>query len=147
MGVSRAKTGRSRSMLAEILRSFSNVSRASCVLPLRHWMSARFASGCTCAASASFSYGSRGTPAWAKTLKRVPEFPYAHDGVSIACARNRDLIDLLDADDVLLVAPFDSQPATLGGVAYTATYCQKRAKRFVVVWPDGHLGEEWRVSE
>src|SRR5829696_4296757 len=47
---------------------------------------------CTCAASASFSYGSRGTPACAKTLKRVPEFPYAHDGVSIACARNRDLI-------------------------------------------------------
>jgi hypothetical protein len=62
-------------------------------------------------------------------------------------ARNRDLIDLLGADDVLLVAPFDPQPATLGGVAYTTTYCQKRAKRFVVVWPDGHLGEEWRVSE
>jgi hypothetical protein len=56
------------------------------------------------------------------------------------------LVDLLGADDVLLVAPFDSQPAPLGGVAYT-TYCRKRAKRFVVVWPDGHPGEEWRVSE
>jgi hypothetical protein len=41
---------------------------------------------CTFAASRSFSQGSRGTPAWAKTLNRVPEFPYAHDGVSIFCA-------------------------------------------------------------
>ncbi len=39
---------------------------------------------CTRAASWSFSQGERGTPAWAKTLKRVPEFPYAHDGVSTA---------------------------------------------------------------
>src|SRR3954451_5230954 len=40
---------------------------------------------CTVAASATFSYGSRGTPAWAKTLKRVPELPNAQDGVSIRC--------------------------------------------------------------
>ena len=39
----------------------------------------------TWAASAIFSYGSRGTPAWANTLKRVPELPNAHDGSSIAC--------------------------------------------------------------
>ena len=38
----------------------------------------------TCAASSSFSRGVRGTPGWANTLKRVPEFPYAHDGVSTA---------------------------------------------------------------
>src|SRR6476620_2063633 len=42
----------------------------------------------TCAASATFSYGSRGTPFWAKTLKRVPELPKAHDGSSIRWARN-----------------------------------------------------------
>src|SRR4051794_7611258 len=39
---------------------------------------------CTWAASSSFSCGVRGTPGWAKTLKRVPELPYAHDGVSTA---------------------------------------------------------------
>lgn len=39
---------------------------------------------CTFAASSSFSKGSRGTPGWANTLKRVPELPYAHDGVSTA---------------------------------------------------------------
>src|SRR5689334_19408655 len=41
----------------------------------------------TVAASSIFSSGVRGTPFWAKTLKRVPEFPYAHEGVSIHCAR------------------------------------------------------------
>src|SRR5262245_3371189 len=38
---------------------------------------------CTWAASATFSYGSRGTPAWANTLNRVPELPNAHDGSSM----------------------------------------------------------------
>jgi hypothetical protein len=38
---------------------------------------------CTVAASAIFSCGLRGTPAWAKTLNRVPELPKAQDGVSI----------------------------------------------------------------
>ena len=55
--------------------------------------------------------------------------------------------DLLGADDLLLVAPYDPRPAPLGGVAYTATYGKKRAKRFVVVWPDGHTGEDWTVAE
>src|SRR5690606_17034756 len=40
---------------------------------------------CTLAASSSFSCGERGTPCCANTLKRVPEFPYAHDGVSTTC--------------------------------------------------------------
>src|SRR3954469_20184064 len=40
---------------------------------------------CTWAASAIFSYGSRGTPGWAKTLKRVPELPKAQDGSSMRC--------------------------------------------------------------
>ena len=35
------------------------------------------------AASAIFSYGSRGTPSCAKTLNRVPELPNAHEGSSI----------------------------------------------------------------
>src|SRR6188508_2305044 len=48
-------------------------------IPVKRW---------TCAASATFSYGSRGTPFWAKTLKRVPELPKAHDGSSIRWARN-----------------------------------------------------------
>src|SRR5260370_24604398 len=41
---------------------------------------------CTCAASAIFSCGVRGTPGWANTLNRVPVLPNAHDGVSIRCA-------------------------------------------------------------
>jgi hypothetical protein len=37
----------------------------------------------TYAASATFSYGSRGKPGWLKTLKQVAELPKAHDGNSI----------------------------------------------------------------
>jgi hypothetical protein len=44
---------------------------------------------CTVAASATFSYGVRGTPSCANTLNLVPEFPYAQDAVSIRCSRNR----------------------------------------------------------
>src|SRR5262245_15308474 len=36
----------------------------------------------TWAASAIFSYGSRGTPCWANTLNLVPELPNAHEGSS-----------------------------------------------------------------
>src|SRR5258705_9402534 len=42
----------------------------------------------TWAASATFSYGSRGTPFWAKTLNRVPELPNAQEGNSIRCDRS-----------------------------------------------------------
>src|SRR6185295_15956674 len=42
----------------------------------------------TVAASAIFSYGSRGTPSCGKTLNRVPELPKAHDAVSIRCVRS-----------------------------------------------------------
>ncbi len=38
---------------------------------------------CTCAASAIFSNGSRGTPGWENTLNRVPELPNAQLGTSI----------------------------------------------------------------
>ncbi len=44
---------------------------------------------CTWAASSSFSYGSRATPGWPKTLNRVPELPNAHDGSSIVCGAER----------------------------------------------------------
>src|SRR5262245_40995420 len=47
-------------------------------------------SRCTIAASSIFSYGVRGTPSWANTLNRVPEFAYAHDAVSTACCRSAD---------------------------------------------------------
>src|SRR6478735_7765028 len=40
---------------------------------------------CTCAASAIFSYGSRGVPGVVKTLNRVPELPKAQLGSSMAC--------------------------------------------------------------
>ncbi len=40
---------------------------------------------CTCAASAIFSYGSRGVPGVENTLKRVPELPNAQLGSSICC--------------------------------------------------------------
>jgi hypothetical protein len=42
----------------------------------------------TVAASATFSYGSRGTPSCGNTLNRVPELPKAHDAVSIRCVRS-----------------------------------------------------------
>src|SRR5438876_11508439 len=42
----------------------------------------------TWAASATFSYGVRGTPFWVNTLNLVPELPKAHDGSSIRCARS-----------------------------------------------------------
>jgi hypothetical protein len=38
---------------------------------------------CTCAASESFSNGSRGTPGCENTLNRVPELPNAQLGTSI----------------------------------------------------------------
>ena len=62
-------------------------------------------------------------------------------------ARNRELVDPLGADGVLIAATFDRQPVALGGVAYTVGYCARRAKRFVIVWPDGHTSEEWVVTE
>jgi len=63
-------------------------------------------------------------------------------------ARNRKLVDLLvGPDDLLLATPFDSQPVTLGGTAYTIAYCQKRARKLVIVWPDGHISEDWTVPE
>src|SRR4051812_23739208 len=43
---------------------------------------------CTCAASAIFSYGSRGTPGCANTLNRVPELPKAQEGSSMCCRRS-----------------------------------------------------------
>lgn len=62
-------------------------------------------------------------------------------------ARNRELVDILGAGDVLIAATFDTKPVALGGVAYTIAHCQKREKRFIVVWPDGHTSEEWHVVE
>src|SRR5947207_5155565 len=41
----------------------------------------------TCAASAIFSCGVRGTPACGNTLNRVPELPNAQDGSSMRCSR------------------------------------------------------------
>jgi hypothetical protein len=61
-------------------------------------------------------------------------------------ARNRALVDLLVGnEDLLIVAPFDPTPVTLGGTAYTVTYCGKRAKKFVVIWPAGHITEDWTL--
>ncbi len=40
-------------------------------------------SACTCAASAIFSNGLRGTPGVENTLNRVPELPYAQLGTSM----------------------------------------------------------------
>ncbi len=62
-------------------------------------------------------------------------------------ARNRELVDRLVGADLLIAAPFDSQPVALGGVAYTINHCRKRMKRFVVVWPDGHTTEDWTIAE
>src|SRR4029078_9839175 len=47
---------------------------------------------CTWAASAFFSYGSRGTPFWANTLNLVPEFPNAHEGNSMLRSRKPSAI-------------------------------------------------------
>src|SRR3954467_4755047 len=51
-------------------------------IPAKRW---------TTAASSIFSCGVRGTPSSGKTLKRVPELPYPHDGVSIRCPRRAAL--------------------------------------------------------
>src|SRR5262245_37515793 len=46
---------------------------------------------CTVAASATFSYGSRGTPSCGNTLNLVPELPYAQEAVSIRWVRSASL--------------------------------------------------------
>src|SRR3954467_1312648 len=60
---------------------------------------------CTWAASATFSYGSRGTPGCANTLKRVPELPKAQDGSSIRC---RPSTVLTAARSTMVKPAFDS---------------------------------------
>src|ERR1700744_4830189 len=55
---------------------------------------------CTCAASASFSYGFRGRPGCGKTLNRVPEFPKAQDGSSIFWPRSVFVIMCMSISDV-----------------------------------------------
>jgi hypothetical protein len=63
-------------------------------------------------------------------------------------ARNRELADLLvGPQDLLLATPFDPRPVALGGVSYTITYALKRAKRVVIVWPDGRTTEDWIIPE
>ena len=62
---------------------------------------------CTAAASSTFSYALRGTPGCANTLNRVPEFPYAHDGVSIRCPRSADFTA---PPSVLIALPPASAP-------------------------------------
>src|SRR3954453_19857310 len=57
----------------------------------------------TCAASSIFSSGVRGTPSCANTLKRVPELPYAHDGVSMCWVRSAALTAAVSAILLLLV--------------------------------------------
>ncbi len=47
-------------------------------------------SALTCAASAIFSYGSRGVPGVVNTLNRVPEFPYAQLGTSMVKSSSSD---------------------------------------------------------
>jgi hypothetical protein len=58
----------------------------------------------TCAASSIFSYAVRGTPFWAKTLKRVPELPNAQDGSSIRWVRRTSRADRLSEIVVVTVA-------------------------------------------
>src|SRR4029453_11105041 len=60
----------------------------------------------TCAASATFSYGSRGTPACGNTLNRVPEFPKAHEGSSMRCARSPVVTAVVECT----IASFEDSP-------------------------------------
>ena len=53
----------------------------------------------------------RGTPFWAKTLKRVPELPNAHDGSSIRWARSAATTAWLVADHVCLRRPSGGCPS------------------------------------
>src|SRR5262245_14264138 len=72
--------------------------------PVKRW---------TCAASATFSNGSRGTPCWANTLNRVPEFPKAHDGNSIRCVRSvASTAALADAVTVMVLSSPRQRPAS-----------------------------------
>src|SRR3954464_9130857 len=104
---------------------------------------------CTCAAPSIFSCGVRGTPCWAKTLNRVPEFPYAHEGVSI-CWRRRasftalvsfTLASLLSVTWSVQVEDLGERPHPLVGAAVEVL--EKR--RHLRLPPRVHLGAGHRL--
>ncbi len=57
-------------------------------------------------------------------------------------ARNRDMVDLLGADDVLIATPFSMDVTNGGGTWYTINYARKRGVRVMVVCRDGAIEGE-----
>src|SRR5690606_15983253 len=74
----------------------------------------------TCAASAIFSYGSRGVPGVVNTRNRVPELPNAHDGSSMPWASR---VDRISGERVLTVCAFVSDSRGVGVVAGAVAAC------------------------
>src|ERR1700730_7914049 len=93
---------------------------------------------CTCAASAIFSYGSRGTPGWANTLNRVPELPNAQDGSSIVCSRRT----LLTASRSMLRTSLVICPITPEEPDVPRPECERLARAVAV--PAEHVSDRCR---
>lgn len=74
------------------------------VIPVYRW---------TWAASESFSKGSRGVPGLPNTLKRVPEFPNAHEGSSMVWVRNAESTRSRVGPVIVMVAPTPSSSSAV----------------------------------
>lgn len=57
-------------------------------------------------------------------------------------ARNRDLVDLLGPDDLLIVVPKVQPMTNSGGKSYTFSYAMKHHKHLIILWPDGSIEEK-----
>lgn len=51
-------------------------------------------------------------------------------------ARNREIVD---ACDMLVVVPMDTERQDRGGTWYTHDYAVKKNKKVVIIWPDGRV--------
>lgn len=51
-------------------------------------------------------------------------------------ARNRNIVD---ETDVLIVVPYQNTRQNSGGTWYTHSYCEKKQKPFMIVWPQGGI--------
>ncbi len=56
-------------------------------------------------------------------------------------ARNRDMVDLLQAGDVLIATPREATRQTGGGTWYTTSYGLNKNVHVLIVWPDGTVTE------
>lgn len=67
--------------------------------------------------------------AWTQCHAVMPRKPYLD--------RNRDIVD---ATDILLAFPKESEESRFGGTWYTVRYARQVGRRLVIVWPHGGEG-------